>query len=238
MHQEVVLLAEQIDRLCKKELPGRYPHPNIGELAPTLATTIKCKGRLLYCYPVEGAVSHDSWFGWHNDSGFLTALTPDMYVNDDTGDEIVNPDPKGGLWIVDRAGLPVKVDIPKDCLAMQCGECLQVITGGLLVATPHCVRASQAPHGLRVGRTTCPCFVDTGPEFPLLMPLETTRAQVVDAAINSKVPPLKDRWLEDGVGFAKFLGDSFKRYYEWGAGTLDTDTTKEAIDRLSKAAKL
>ncbi len=34
--------------------------------------------------------------------------------------------------------------------AIQCGECLQVLTGGLLVATPHAVRASRAPDGLKV----------------------------------------------------------------------------------------
>jgi isopenicillin N synthase-like dioxygenase len=240
MHEEAVLLAAQIDALCKKELCGRYPHPSMDDLKTTLSGTMKCKGRLLYYYPVEGPVSEDSWFGWHNDSGFITALTPDMFVDDTTGEEMDNPDPRGGLWVVDRTGGSTKVDIPKDCLGLQCGECLQVITGGLLVATPHCVRAPESPPGVRAGRVTCPCFVDTGPEFPMLMPLHTTRAQVVDAAIDSKVPPLKDRWLEDGVSFAKFLGDSFKRYYEWGsAGSgVDSNTKDEANDNPSKKAKL
>jgi hypothetical protein len=37
----------------------------------------------------------DSWIGWHNDSGFLTALTSAMYFDDETGQIIENPDPDG-----------------------------------------------------------------------------------------------------------------------------------------------
>jgi hypothetical protein len=33
--------------------------------------------------------------------------------------------------------------------------------------------------------------------------------------MDSKVPPLKDRWLQDGVTFGDFLGDTFRKYYEW-----------------------
>jgi hypothetical protein len=62
-----------------------------------------------------------------------------MFVDDSSGAEIDNPDPNGGLYIVSRSSrgreIPVKVNIPKDELAIQCGECLQIVTGGLLVAT-------------------------------------------------------------------------------------------------------
>ena len=95
-----------------------------------------------------------------------------MFFDDDTGEIIENPDPMGGLWIVDRKGGNKKVNIPPDDMAVQCGECLrellsikllstlsiltffllEIISGGLLVATPHCVRASRAPKGKRVGR--------------------------------------------------------------------------------------
>jgi hypothetical protein len=43
-----------------------------------------------------------------------------------------------------------RVRIPADQLAIQCGECLQIVTGGLLVATPHAVRSSESPEGLEV----------------------------------------------------------------------------------------
>ena len=44
----------------------------------------KVKGRLLYYYPTTSE-TEDSWIGWHNDSGFLTALTTGIFVDDDTG---------------------------------------------------------------------------------------------------------------------------------------------------------
>jgi len=74
----------------------------------------------------------DSWIGWHNDSGFLTALAGDMYVNDVTGEAIANPDPNAGLYVVDREGESVRVEIPEDCMAVQLGECCQIVTGGVL----------------------------------------------------------------------------------------------------------
>jgi hypothetical protein len=52
----------------------------------------QAKGRLLYYFPLSEEESKnagdDSWIGWHNDSGFLTALAGDMYVNDTTGEKV------------------------------------------------------------------------------------------------------------------------------------------------------
>jgi isopenicillin N synthase-like dioxygenase len=210
VHTATQLIAKQVDMLAQAKLPD-YPHEELGLLAETVAKTVKCKGRLLYYYPVTGQ-KEDGWIGWHNDSGFLTALPPDMFL-DENGGEIQNPDPNGGLWVVDRDSNPVKVDIPKDCLGVQCGECLQVITGGLLTATPHCVRPSQSK-GQKIARTSVPFFIDTDPEFPLRMPKSSTREVVVGAAVSSKVPALADRWTADGMIFADFLGSTFKCYYE------------------------
>lgn len=86
-------------------------------------------------------MAEDGWIGWHNDSGFMTGLTPDMFVDDTDGSIMENPDPEGaGLWIVDRDSSAVRVRVPPDCMAIQVGECTQVVTGGEFVATPHCVR--------------------------------------------------------------------------------------------------
>lgn len=41
-----------------------------------------------------------------------------------------SPDPGAGLYISSRTGEIVKVNIPKDCLAFQTGEALQLITRG------------------------------------------------------------------------------------------------------------
>ena len=63
----------------------------------------------------------------------------------------------------------VRVKIPADCMAIQVGECTQVVTGGEFVATPHCVRGCrpQYTQGRKVARVACPCFVDTHPTFEL-----------------------------------------------------------------------
>ena len=137
-----------------------------------------------------------------------------MFFNDQTGERIENPDPNGGLWIVQRGGDSIRVHIPEDNLAIQCGECLQVVTGGLFVATPHCVRASISNDETRVARATFPVFVDTDAEFLLSAPENISKEQIFDKTVQSKVPPLEKRW-DDGVPFVEFLGNTFKQYYQW-----------------------
>ena len=112
-----------------------------------------------------------------------------------------------------RDGKECKVFIPSDCMGMQVGECLQIVSGGLLVATPHCVRGCQLTPN--VGRISLPCFIDTHILFPLSPPSGCSREDVFRNTVAQKVPPLSSRWLRDGVPFAEFLGDSFKSYYEW-----------------------
>ena len=119
MYDVVLLLCKQVDRLTKQKLPT-YEE---GSLYKQISQTKKIKGRLLYYYPLpEEQHTDDGWIGWHNDSGFLTALTSAMFFDDKTGQVVDNPDPDGGLWIVDRESSPVRVRIPADHLAIQCGE--------------------------------------------------------------------------------------------------------------------
>eukprot|EP01128_Nolandella_sp_AFSM9_P011404 TRINITY_DN811_c0_g1_i1.p1 TRINITY_DN811_c0_g1~~TRINITY_DN811_c0_g1_i1.p1 ORF type:complete len:368 (+),score=44.68 TRINITY_DN811_c0_g1_i1:42-1106(+) len=213
MFDVIVLLCQQIDALMKKRNPAYT-----ADLSKHISNTRKLKGRLLYYFPTDDQRA-DSWIGWHNDSGFLTALTSALFFDDDTGEVIANPDPEGGLYVVTRGGDPVRVRVPADHLAIQCGEALQVVTGGLLVATPHAVRASKAPAGKRVGRGTFPIFIDTDVDFPLSAPVGTSREAVFDKTPDSRVPPLSDRWTEDGMPFGKFLSDSFKLFYSWNNPT-------------------
>ena len=98
-------------------------------------------------------------------------------------------------------------------MGIQLGECLQIVSGGLLVATPHCVRGCKRTPG--VARISMPCFIDTHVTFPLSAPSGCTRSDVFRNTVAQKVPPLADRWTKDGVSFAEFLGDSFRAYYEW-----------------------
>lgn len=203
MHQVVVELAKRIDDL--KYGPA---------IAHELEHSLKAKGRMLYYYPLspDDHPSADGWIGWHNDSGFLTGLTPDMYFDHASGDIVANPEPQNaGLWVADRSGTLRHITIPPSAMAIQCGECLQVITGGKLVATPHCVRPPLDSPG--ISRACMPLFVDSSPEYRLVSPLG--RDAVFTHTITQRVPPLSERWTE-GQTFAEFLGESFKAYYSWG----------------------
>lgn len=224
--QEVIgFLGEQVDRVMATKV--KTYNANLGK---TLRETNKCKGRLLYYFPpketapavpaAEGQVAEDGWIGWHNDSGFMTGLTPDMFVDDTDGSIMENPDPEGaGLWIVDRDSSAVRVRVPPDCMAIQVGECTQVVTGGEFVATPHCVRGvrPQFTAGRKVARVACPCFVDTHPTFKLRIPEGFSADEMLAKGVSSKVPPLAERW-EPGQSFGDFLGATFRRYYDWALG--------------------
>jgi len=220
MKDVVVLLTRRIDsyslKHCNNTSKQSYPTNLLYDM---MKDTEKVKGRLLYYYPLpetSSASAEDSWIGWHNDSGFVTALAGDMYVDDETGQQIDCPDPKAGLYVENNSGRAVHVTIPPDCMAVQFGECLQVLTGGSLVGTPHCVRGIDPALGTRVARISFPCFVDSVPAFPLNMPQGYTRDDILKAGgSNSKVPPLGQRWTHNGMTFGEFLQKSVEVYYSW-----------------------
>ncbi|KAL3798270.1 hypothetical protein HJC23_000184 [Cyclotella cryptica] len=224
MHGAVVRLARHIDHLAERGVRG-YP-PNL--LFDAMKETEKVKGRLLYYYPLDDdndndTTTFDNWIGWHNDSGFLTSLAGDLYINNDTGEPLPPSqiDPLAGLYVTDRSGASIHVTIPEDCMAVQIGECVQILTGGVVSATPHCVRGPRSdwngcPSPVKVARISCPCFIDSKPTFRLICPEGCTREEVVKAGIGrEKVPLLEERWLRDGMSFGDFLQTTFQKYYDW-----------------------
>lgn len=86
-----------------------------------------------------------------------------MYLQDnDDGLEptvVPSPSPASGLYIRTRGDQLCKVTIPVDCLAFQTGEALEVVTGGKLRATPHCVRVDSPGNGQRISRETFALFM-------------------------------------------------------------------------------
>lgn len=166
-----------------------------------------------------------------------------MYVHHETGERIVEcPDPAAGLYVMDRRrrsrasndntddntnndytkevySKAVRVVIPPDCVAVQVGECTQIVTGGAVQATPHCVRGCRPQYGgSTVARISLPCFVDTAPSFALCLPPGSTRDDVWKAdCSNNQVPPLEARWHSDGMAFGDFLHTTFEMYYNWKA---------------------
>jgi len=269
MREVVALLAHHVDNYVMScagsgsgpgtASPSGY-NPIMGR---EMKHTEKVKGRLLYYFPLDddsgcasgdgdGGGANDSWIGWHNDSGFFTALAGDMYLDHETGAPLPRDsiDPQAGLYIMDRNGLVTKVDIPEDCMAIQIGECMQIITGGKVVATPHCVRGADPSWTTKhrgndvdedndgdgdgndeitneriskVARISFPCFVDTVPSFPLRVPDTSNREVVLKSSVGcaDKVPPLEGRWKKDGMDFGSFLHDTFAMYYEWSNNKKD-----------------
>ena len=219
MHDSVILLAKHIDHLASKKVNGYSENL----LYNAMKETEKAKGRLLYYYPLDqdesSTETFDNWIGWHNDSGFLTALSGDLYLDDTTGKSIDTSqvDPAAGLYVTDRSGESIHISIPEDCMAIQIGECVQILTGGVVSATPHCVRGPNPNFaGVKVARISCPCFIDSKPTFALNLPKGSTREQVVYAGIGKeKVPSLEERWTSDGMAFGDFLQKTFEKYYEW-----------------------
>ncbi|KAG8623462.1 hypothetical protein KVT40_008438 [Elsinoe batatas] len=144
----------------------------------------------------SGPEDQDDWCATHLDHGCLTGLTSAMFIDESVSPASPlpapsssspsllpplqeldrSPDPKAGLYIHSRSGAVTKVAIPRDCLAFQTGEALEVITRGKFRAVPHFVRGVKAGAGgpgARVARNTLAVFtqpnlweeVESGKDF-------------------------------------------------------------------------
>lgn len=108
--------------------------------------------------------------GWHNDHGMLTALIPAMYQNEVENNDSAYPqceektieDKDSGLFILSRNGDEhrVTIDSPHNSIAFQIGETLQLLSGGLLRATPHSVRNPSIQRFQDYGRSTMALFME------------------------------------------------------------------------------
>ncbi|KAH0541323.1 hypothetical protein GP486_008717, partial [Trichoglossum hirsutum] len=155
------LVARACDRYAKENVEG-YREGYLEHVVKTSTTT---KARLLHYFPSssppgaglaaddrntaedngdgDGDGDDDDWCATHVDHGCLTGLTSAMYLDEESParDELPTaPDPAAGLYIRSRVGITVKVSIPRDCLAFQTGEALELITRGRFRAVPHYVR--------------------------------------------------------------------------------------------------
>lgn len=158
------------------------------------------KARLLHYYPQTGSLEGekrddmDSWCGWHLDHGSLTGLTSAMFIEESEPglNEVKCPDAEAGLYIRNRGQEVVKASIPRDNIAFQTGEALQLATRGLLAATPHCVRGATAPE-----------------EDPTRY---ATLARNTFAVFMQ--PSLETVVTEDGRNFGEWTKEVLDRYYD------------------------
>lgn len=172
-----VLVARQCDKFAEKEVEG-YERGYLEKVVKGSETT---KARLLHYFPSEvketeeksegsedgGSDVSDDWCATHLDHGCLTGLTSAMYIDEsrDGLEELESsPSPGAGLYIKARNGEVYKVAIPRDCLAFQTGEALELITQGRFKAVPHFVKGVDSSEltgekaGMRVARNTLAVF--------------------------------------------------------------------------------
>ncbi|KAJ3295905.1 hypothetical protein HDU79_008030 [Rhizoclosmatium sp. JEL0117] len=150
-----VLLAERLDQFLATK------HENLSSLQEALKSPLNChKGRLLYYFPVSRDSSRlDSWCGLHLDHSLLTGLTRAI-----TNPAVLPEGDQSGLYIQLPDGSFTKVGIPEDCVAFQVGQAASLLSKGVLRATPHLVKGSDAGG---VERSTFACFLQPDVDFVL-----------------------------------------------------------------------
>ena len=159
-------------RACDRYATANIEGYKSGYLEHVVRTSLTTKARLLHYFPAEEGASDagegdDDWCATHLDHGCLTGLTSAMFVDELATPPVhgaqlaelgASPDPKAGLYIQSRTGDVVKVNIPRDCLAFQTGEALQLITRGKFRAVPHFVKGAKPSAGERIARNTLAVF--------------------------------------------------------------------------------
>ncbi|KAF2017798.1 Clavaminate synthase-like protein [Aaosphaeria arxii CBS 175.79] len=174
----IIDIAGLVARACDKYAEANIDDYKKGYLEHVVKTSVSTKARLLHYFPSPGTdtssnggvAGEDDWCATHLDHGCLTGLTSAMFVDEaahppQIGSSFAplqeldkSPDPKAGLYIHSRTGAVTKVAIPRDCLAFQTGEALEVITKGRFKAVPHFVRGAGSGIGGKVARNTLAVF--------------------------------------------------------------------------------
>ncbi|GAA5990637.1 hypothetical protein JCM10908_003164 [Rhodotorula pacifica] len=170
----MVEIGELVASACDAFVGKTASSKSVNEL---IRESHSSKARLLHYFPREGEPFSlppsesvpdepykpedvdDSWCGTHIDHSLLTVLCPSMYLFHPTAaapatsalDPLVIPAParSTGLFIKTRGGQIVQATIPEDCVALQTGETLELLTARRLAATPHFVNSTASTLGRR-----------------------------------------------------------------------------------------
>lgn len=105
----------------------------------------------------------------------------------------------------------VRVVIPPDHIAFQLGEVFQILSGGILQATPHCVIAPRSGSSLeKTQRETQQISVHRNTFALFMQPRWDGVLHCPDAIDHGKVGV--DVW-KDGMSFGEFSKKRFADYY-------------------------
>jgi isopenicillin N synthase-like dioxygenase len=157
------LVARACDRFGVEHVEG-YQEGLVERIVKTSTTT---KARLLHYFPQWSTQEVDDWCALHVDTSALTGLTSAMFVdendkNSDKGSDIKEleacPDETAGLYICDRRGALIQVNIPRDSIAFQTGQALQILTKGNFKAVPHMVQGCRPNVAPGITRNTLAVF--------------------------------------------------------------------------------
>lgn len=181
----MINVAQLVARACDQFAAHHISNYEKGYLERVIKTSTTTKARLLHYFPPPAAFEDSNedlneWCSLHADTSALTALTSAMFVDEieslsnsqtsgciDLKELHHSPDPDAGLYICDRKGDLVKISIPRDCLAFQTGEALEVVTEQRLKAVPHLVRGCRASMGPNIARNTLAVFCQPSLEEPV-----------------------------------------------------------------------
>ncbi|GAA6035039.1 hypothetical protein JCM8097_002156 [Rhodosporidiobolus ruineniae] len=166
----MVRIGQLVASACDQLVGANASSKSVKQL---LSESHSSKARLLHYFPRPDSVFDlppsesvteekpeevdDSWCGTHIDHSLLTVLCPSLYLFHPTQPEGAKLDPllipppsaSTGLFIKTRGGKIVQGKIPEDCVALQTGETIQLLTSGRLAATPHFVNATASTLGRR-----------------------------------------------------------------------------------------
>lgn len=213
LSRQMVEVGALLARHCDAYVASVDPTYPAHRLQDTIEKCRCHKARLLYYFAKDPSAADSNWCGWHNDHGSLTALTSAIYFDAD-GKQVPCPDANAGLYIRSRHGETVRVSVPADCIAFQIGEASQVHSGGVLQATPHYVRAPDAPG---VSRGTLAVFMEPEWDTPMDTPTGADPQAVLRGARGELLPPgmpgLVDRWVQNGQTFGSFTEKTLAAYY-------------------------
>ena len=111
-----------------------------------------------------------------------------------------------------RQGEQIRIAIPPDALAFQIGESAQIVSGGVLQATPHCVKSAGLSGG--VSRNTFALFMEPNNDVVLKVPQGAGEKDVFVVDKSGRVPPMLNRF-SNGCTFGDFEKKTLSQYYEF-----------------------
>lgn len=201
---KMISVGEHLAFHCDLYIKSKLPSYSSGLLENLIKSSRTAKGRLLHYYAIyeDGQRDYDSWCGWHNDHSALTALTSAFFTHLDSDKEVSMPDADCGLYIRTRQDEIVKASIPKDCIAFQIGETSQILSGGILRATPHAVRAPKYPESSFFQRDTFAVFMQPNHDQKMVPP-EGVPAEKVSVG----------KWIE-GQTYSEFSKGTLEGNYD------------------------